>query len=138
MGKENFKKIQNKKVSPRPALTWKERLVGLTAGFCCGLLGSGGGAILLIFLKKNTKETEKNVLFASSSAVILCLSVFCLSFYLLFGRIEARFSLSSLFGAALGGCIGALLLSKLPGRILGKFFSGMLLLGGGLMLFLGR
>ena len=50
--KKNLKKYLNR--YRRPALC------GLAAGFLCGLFGSGGGALLLSVLRKQTDEKVRN------------------------------------------------------------------------------
>lgn len=114
--------------------SFKEGITAFTAGLCCGLLGTGGGTILLFFLGKNRENEEKKRLLATCAAVILPISVFCYGIYLAFGRVEAGAYLANIAGALSGGAVGALLLKKLPAKAVGRIFSAMLILGGGLML----
>ncbi len=123
-GKEN----ENKKGS------LKEGLCALAAGFCCGLLGTGGGTVLLLFLGKNKTGEARKKLFATCSAVILPVSAFCAVLYGVSGKVCLQTDVFQALSALAGGALGALLLSKLPTRIIGKIFSAMLFLGGVLML----
>ena len=69
--KKNLKKYLNR--YRRPALC------GLAAGFLCGLFGSGGGALLLSVLRKQTDEKDLPSLYATCASAILPLSLFSVS-----------------------------------------------------------
>lgn len=124
--KKNLKKYLNQ--YRRPALC------GLAAGFLCGLFGSGGGALLLSVLRKQTKEKDLPSLYATCAAAILPLSLFSFFLYQTIGTTSGNLSPAVLLASVCGGTAGALLLSRIPAKITGKIFSSLLILGGLLLL----
>ncbi len=138
--KENFRdqkeNIKTKKERTE-LFSPKGRLTAFAAGLCCGLLGTGGGTVLILFLSEMIGKNgeEKKRLFATCAAVILSVSVFCYGMYLSFGRVGWGIDWRGIVGALLGGISGAFLLKKMPAKLLGRIFSALLIVGGGLMLY---
>ena len=128
--KKTLKKYLNR--YRRPALC------GLAAGFLCGLFGSGGGALLLSVLRKQTDEKDLPSLYATCASAILPLSLFSFCLYRILGTTSGNLSPAILLSSVCGGTVGALLLSRLPPKITGKIFSSLLILGGLLLLLPGK
>ena len=90
--KKNLKKYLNR--YRRPALC------GLAAGFLCGLFGSGGGALLLSVLRKQTDEKDLPSLYATCASAILPLSLFSFCLYRILGTTSGNLSPAILLSAA--------------------------------------
>lgn len=112
-------------------------LLGASAGFINGFLGTGGGILLLFgsyFLSRGRK-TDMRDLLASTALVTLILSAISAVIYFLKGSVGTASLPSYLIPALLGGALGALLLDRLPTRFLEKLFAVLVIVAGGLMLF---
>ena len=113
-----------------PLLLW-----GGLAGTVNGLLGAGGGAILLLGLRRTFRKRKADThrLFATVTAVMLPLSAFSAYRYYRLGALAAPLPTSLLFPAILGGALGALLMRRIRARLLGRIFAGVILVSGILM-----
>ena len=122
-------------------------LLGAAAGLFNGLLGAAGGILLALFLphmalpsvlmgkgEVTTLEDRRDVL-ATSMAVMLPVSAVSGIFYLLRGiRPSPALLLSLILPSALGGLLGAILLGRLPDRIIRKIFALLVAVAGVRML----
>ncbi|MBQ7125330.1 MAG: sulfite exporter TauE/SafE family protein [Clostridia bacterium] len=112
-------------------------VLGSVAGLVNGFLGTGGGIILIfgamLFLPSQ-RERKKEV-FAETAAVTLVFSAVSAVIYLIKGQFSFGSSLKFCLPALLGGGLGALLLDKLPTNAVGKIFSVIVIIAGGIMLF---
>ncbi len=106
----------------------KEKIAGFTIGVINSLLGSGGGMITVPYLK--SKGLEQQSAQATSTAVILPLSIVSTLFYLK----QGSFSLSDAFiyipAGIVGAIIGGLTLKKIPSKMLKYVFSAFMLWAG--------
>lgn len=135
----NFYRITNTNPAPRALLAF---CVVTAAGFCAGivngLLGTGGGILLLLILRRVCKsggEGGARDAFASSIVCILPLSVLSLGMLLSRGEVPAGtvFSWEQLplgVGAVCGGALGAYLLPRLKVPVLELLFAGLLIFSG--------
>lgn len=109
-------------------------ICGFAAGFCNGLLGAGGGILLVLSLGALFGKTAANGrrFFTTALSVMLPLSVLSVRHYT-----AAGFRLPNapwpFVGAAVGGVLGALLLSRLSWKILRRVFAAVVLLSGVLL-----
>ena len=107
-------------------------LLGAAAGFLNGLLGTGGGIPLVLGLHflLGKRVADRKRFFTTALAVMLPLSLYSLAKY----RVASPFSLNvflfTALPAALGGIVGALLLSRLSARALGRIFATVVLISG--------
>ena len=136
--------------------------MGSAAGFVNGFFGTGGGVVLIFggllaagelrcFGKspdrRDTPSGEDNAdrpgagtggdprdLFAGTAAVTLVLSAVSAAAYQLGGGLPFGASLRYCLPALLGGGIGALLLDRMPVRILNRIFAAVVITAGGLLL----
>ena len=118
-------------------------LLGAAAGLFNGLLGAAGGILLALFLphmtlpsvlmgkgEVTTLEDRRDVL-ATSMAVMLPVSAVSFVTYLARGiRPHFGLSVSILLPAALGGVLGAYLLTRLPAAFLRRLFALLVLIAG--------
>ena len=113
---------------------------GLLAGIFNGLLGAGGGIILVLAFSAALPDDEESrqSLYANALCVMLPLSLLTLATYALRGNIPTGFLDASyasiLIGAAIGGILGAIILDKLPSKVLKKAFALLTILSGVLMI----
>ena len=113
---------------------------GLLAGFFNGLLGAGGGIILVLAFSAALPDDEESrqSLYANALCVMLPLSLLTLATYAVRGDIPEGFLDASywsiLVGAAIGGILGAIILDKLPSKVLKKAFALLTVLSGVLMI----
>lgn len=116
----------------------KRYFILLGAGFCAGLInglfGAGGGLVLVPFLRHVLKLEQKKAQ-ATTIAVILALSLVSLTIYASHYAGLAASSLPYLIGGALGAPAGALLLKRLPNKLLRQLFALFLLYSGIRILF---
>ena len=109
-------------------------LGGAAVGVINGLLGAGGGMIAVPVLSKlgsSRKEAH-----AGAVMMIFFLSLFSAAFYLFDGRLKIESALPYLPGGVVGAIVGALLLNKLPDKIIRKTFA-VFMVYTGVRLFLG-
>lgn len=112
-------------------------IFGALAGLVNGILGAGGGIIATYYLSKALSDEEKgeNGVFANAVATMLPISIFSLGAYLIGGYIKVDSSLISLLpSGAIGGIIGAFLLTKLQFKIVKLIFSVLVIISGAMMI----
>lgn len=97
-------------------------------GLINGLLGAGGGMIAVPMLKKGGMQQKQA--HAMSVLLMFFLSLFSATIYLLCGRVRLSAALPYLPGGVLGAAAGALLLRRLPDRLLRKIFGGFMIFAG--------
>lgn len=129
--------IHNTHFYPKPTHLIRSAVIPFCAGVVNGLLGTGGGILLLISLRR---QTEAQDAFASALACILPLSVISVWLYCQNGTVSAGDLLSSdalpyLLGAIPGGILGAHLLDRLKLSVMQYLFAALLLLSGFRMAF---
>ena len=112
-------------------------LLGSAAGFINGFLGTGGGIVLIfgtMFFLSAEREGKKEI-FAETAAVTLVFSVVSVVIYFIKGASPLGSSIKFCLPALLGGGLGALVLDKLPTKAIGKIFSAIVIIAGGIMIF---
>ena len=113
-------------------LQWRAACAGAAAGLANGLFGAGGG-MLLVPLLGAWCGVEDRKCFATALCVMAPLCMVSLGVYALHGALAANESIPYLIGGLFGGAIGALLLRRMPVRLLHAIL-GLLILWGGLRL----
>lgn len=114
------------KNAPRPSLP-RLALCSLLAGLLNGLLGTGGG-IPLWFVAMRQKDPDRA--FASAGSGVLLLSFVSVLLYAEKQDLLADVSAHLALMALLGGTVGALLLGRLPQRVLKWLFAIFLIASG--------
>ena len=109
-------------------------LVAATAGVVNGLLGTGGGMVLVLALKRLYPGEEKWAM-AISTACVFVFSIVSIILYTIGGRMQEVSVLPTLLPSLLGGLLGALLLGGLRGDAVEGIFALLLILAGVRMLF---
>lgn len=104
-------------------------LCGGLIGFINGFLGAGGGVLLVPFLHYMLKD-ETKVAHATAILIMLPISVVSAVIYVVQGQFVFDVTLPVLIGSAIGGVIGAMLLSKLKSNIIIIIFSIVLVASG--------
>ena len=103
-------------------------LGGAAVGVINGLLGAGGGMIAVPVLSKlgsSRKEAH-----AGAVMMIFFLSLFSAAFYLFDGRLKLEAAYPYIPGGIIGAIIGAVLLSRLPDKVIRKTFAIFMLYTG--------
>ncbi|MDR1066536.1 MAG: sulfite exporter TauE/SafE family protein [Clostridiales bacterium] len=95
-------------------------LIGLTVGAVNGVFGSGGGALLVPWLRFSGLETHKA--HATALAATLPLSVVSAAIYLGGADTDLKAALWTSAGGLAGGLIGAAFLKKIPAKWLRRIF----------------
>lgn len=108
--------------------------IGLAAGLINGLFGAGGGLVLVAALIALNK-LERHCAHATSVCVICALTVVSIVVYFFNSAVPLRTAWPVCVGAALGGWLGGRLLTKIPGKWLGRVFCAFMLYAGIRMLF---
>lgn len=101
---------------------------GAAIGALNGLLGGGGGMVAVPLLRKTGLPALKA--HATAIAVIAPASALSGAVYLFVGSVPSAVLLPAALGVALGGFLGAKLLSVLPVRIVEVVFAALMLLAG--------
>lgn len=100
---------------------YKLYLVGLVTGLVNGLIGSGGGTIIVPFLKYLV-DIDPHKAHATAISIIFPLTIISTFIYFQNGFIDIKTSLLVALGSIVGGYIGAKLLNKIPKKYLKKIF----------------
>lgn len=96
-------------------------LIGLIAGLCNGIFGSGGGTILvpaMVFML-GIKENKAH---ATAIAVIMPLSIISSFFYISSNKVNWNLTYQVAIGSIIGGYIGSRILNKFSDGTLRKIF----------------
>lgn len=112
----------------------KLTLTGLLAGFINGLLGSGGGVLVVLYLTIMAGIGQKKAQ-ATAIAVILPLAVLSSIIYARGGHVQWPVLWKVSLGGIAGAILGAFLLNKMKGNLLKKMFGVFLVIAGLRMLF---
>lgn len=102
-------------------------LAALVAGFLNGLLGTGGGVPLCLYLDRTGAGRRA---YATASVGVLLLSLQTVLLYRSAGVSPTEVSPFFPMLAAFGGALGAALLDSAPKKLLRLLFGGLLLLSG--------
>jgi hypothetical protein len=102
---------------------------GVLTGFINGLLGSGGGVLIVLYLTLLKKNEQKNAQ-ATAIAVILPLTILSSIIYTTGGYVEWSPLWKVSLGGIAGAILGAVLLNKLKSRFLKKIFGIFLIIAG--------
>lgn len=102
---------------------------GLFVGAVNGLLGGGGGMIVVPVLQTlGGLETKKA--HATAISVMLPLCIVSAVIYTIKGIGDWRLGVTSAVGVTIGGCIGALMLSRLPKTVISMIFDWLMIAAG--------
>lgn len=107
---------------------------GILAGFINGLLGSGGGVLVVLYLTIFAKVGRKNSQ-ATAIAVILPLAILSSVIYAKGGFVEWAHLWKVSVGGVAGAVLGAVLLNKLKPKFIKKLFGVFLVIAGVRMFF---
>lgn len=106
----------------------KDSIVGFAIGTINSLLGSGGGLLTVPYLNKQGLSQQKSQ--ATSTAVILPLSIISTILYLQKGLFNLNDALIFLPAGIAGAVLGGVFLKKIPSKILKVIFSAFMFYAG--------
>lgn len=120
----------------QPETTGKVKMgaAGLLAGFINGLLGSGGGVLIVLYLTILAKVGRKNAQ-ATAIAVILPMAILSSIIYARGGYVAWPQLWKVSAGGVAGAILGAVLLNRLQPKFLKKLFGIFLVIAGIRMFF---
>ena len=95
----------------------KKIFIGILAGFICGMFSSGGGLILVPAFTHILKKEER-IARGTTIFVILPMVITSSIIYFKNSLIDWKIALYCGIGGIIGGAIGAILLKKLPVKVL--------------------
>ncbi len=104
-------------------------ITGVLSGFMNGLLGSGGGVIIVLYLTLIAKNGQKNSQ-ATAIAVILPLTILSSVIYSYGGYVDWSVLWKVVLGGIAGAFLGAILLNRIKARVLKKLFGVFLVIAG--------
>jgi hypothetical protein len=107
---------------------------GILAGFINGLLGSGGGVLIVLYLTIFAKTGRKDSQ-ATAIAVILPLAVLSSIIYARGGYVAWSHLWKVSVGGVAGAILGAVLLNRLKPKFIKKLFAVFLVIAGVRMFF---
>ena len=110
-----------------------ELIFGGICGFLNGLFGSGGGTVAGPAFEKNGIEPKKA--HASSVALIFVLSLVTAVVYLINGKLDFAAAWQYIPYGLIGAVLGAVLLKKIPNKLIRKIF-GVLIIAGAVRMLL--
>ncbi|SNX52667.1 hypothetical protein SAMN05660242_0084 [Thermoanaerobacterium sp. RBIITD] len=99
----------------------KLAMLGFITGILNGLFGAGGGTIIVPFMVF-LLGIEDHKAHATAISIILPLTILSSLIYIKNGIVDIPLTLNVTIGSVIGGYIGALLLNKVPIKILRKLF----------------
>ena len=102
------------------------------AGAVNGVLGTGGGIVLVLYLRKRL-ENEQDVTKSALTVTLLCtllMSAASAILYIVRGSVEICYALPYLLPSVIGGLLGALVFSKIKPSVLNALFSLLVLWSG--------
>ena len=107
---------------------------GSLVGLANSTFGGGGGMIAVPLLTKNGYAEKE----AHATAILLILPISAFSFllYVLHGLYDLAVLIPTAIGVSIGGFIGAVLLNKLPEKIVRLAFAVLQIVAGVFLLFL--
>lgn len=108
-------------------------LAGLLAGLCCGLFGSGGGAVAVVALERMCGFASKDA-HATAISIMLPLTFASAAVYCAGGGVDWHTLLFAAPGAILGSIAGAKLTGRIKSAALDKLFAAVMLCAGVWML----
>ena len=97
-------------------------LLGVLAGFCNGLFGSGGGMIVVPCLEKYA-GLDVHKAHATAIAVIFPITVVSIFTYALSGNVSSQYLVVCSIGGIIGSFIGAKLLKRFSGKLIKRIFA---------------
>ncbi|WDV47517.1 sulfite exporter TauE/SafE family protein [Clostridiaceae bacterium M8S5] len=106
---------------------YKLYIVGLITGLINGLIGSGGGIIIVPFLKYCV-NLDPHKSHATAIAIIFPITIISTFIYFENGYVELKTGLIVASGSVIGGYIGAKLLNKVPKKLLRKTFGILMII----------
>lgn len=113
----------------KPVGKIKMTTAGVLAGFINGLLGSGGGVLIVLYLTILEKTDQKKSQ-ATAIAVILPLTVLSSIIYAKDGFVNWQVLWKVSLGGIAGAIIGAVLLNRIKGKLLKRIFGVFLVIAG--------
>ncbi len=113
--------------------TVKYLLIGGISGFVSGFFGAGGG-VVLIFALSLLMKNKKNV-FAQTVLITASFALVSAAIYQLNGNLPFGIALRYVLPAAIGGALGAFLLTRLKLKLVKRVFAITVILGGMIMIF---
>jgi len=102
---------------------------GVLIGSINGFFGGGGGMLCVPLLNKVLKEETKKA-HATAILVILPITIASAVMYYFNGFLEVNNMLLTMGGVIVGGIVGALLLKKLPAKVVGLVFALLMIAAG--------
>ena len=108
-------------------------LAGLLAGLCCGLFGSGGGAVAVVALELMCGFASKDA-HATAISIMLPLTFASAAVYCAGGGVDWHTLLFAAPGAILGSIAGAKLTGRIKSAALDKLFAALMFCAGVWML----
>ena len=110
----------------------KNGIFGGITGFLNGLLGAGGGMVAVPVLKRQMDTKEAH---ATSIAIIIPMSIFSATSYLLKGSVTIQSALPYIPGGIAGALLGIYILKKVKPKFIKKVFALVMLWAGIRMVF---
>ena len=104
-------------------------LLGVLSGMLNGFLGTGGGMVLAVGLRRAYPGQDRQNL-AISTASMMFLSFLSTILYSIGGHIGTKEILPVILPALLGGAVGSLMLGRIRHELLELLLGGMLLYSG--------
>jgi len=109
-------------------------IIGLVAGLCNGMFGSGGG-IIVVPAMTYLLDVKEHDAHATAISVILPLSLVSVFVYFKSNHFDWNMVWKVGIGGVIGAGIGAWLLPQIPVKILSKIFAGFMIIAGLRMIF---
>ena len=117
---------------------WGYRVAAIAGGLVVGAINGffgGGGGMLAVPLLQRACGLETKKAHATAILTILPISVISLAVYIIGGHLPIATSAVTAGGVVTGGIIGAVLLSKLPSKVVAIVFAGLMIIAGAKLLF---
>ncbi|MCQ2435358.1 MAG: sulfite exporter TauE/SafE family protein [Clostridia bacterium] len=108
-------------------------LGGIASGFLNALIGTGGGILITLILKKLYEKDNAfgaEDVFASTLAAVAIMSAGTVAVYILRGTFDPADAVPYIIPAVFGGAAGALVLGRINSEIFKKLFAMLVIWAG--------
>lgn len=111
---------------------------GFAAGVLNGIFGSGGGVLIVFLLRRMGKklDVETEDVYSNVTAAVLPMALASAAVYSSFSAPPMSKAVSVAAAALAGGALGAFLIGKIKSVWLNRIFAAVMIVSGGLMIFL--
>ncbi len=108
--------------------------IGFIAGILCGLFGTGGGVVIVLFIALYL-QLDQHIAQATAISITFVAATVSSVIYYFHGNLAWSIILPIAAGSIIGGYLGAKMMNRVPSSYLKRFFGLFMILSGMRMIF---